>query len=104
MSSVMVGDDSVVCHPRLPVGIGQLDVRSFVGVRRAFPEVPVSSVGALSSLAPRRSGLRSPQVVDYARYMLLRENTWSAVPRGGFPLSQFSALALARWLGPVDDS
>jgi hypothetical protein len=58
------------------VGIGQLDIRSFGVGRRAFPEVVVGSVGAPSSLAPRRSGLRSPQAVDYARYMLLREDTW----------------------------
>ena len=58
------------------MGIGQLDIRSFGVVRRAFPEVLVGSVVPPSSLVPRRSGLRSPQVVDYARYMLLREDTW----------------------------
>ena len=61
------------------MGIGQLDIRSFGVVCRAFPAVAVSSVGAPSLLVHRRSGLRSPQVVDYARYMLLREDTWRSL-------------------------
>ena len=61
------------------MGIGQLDIRSFGVVRRAFPVGAVSSVGAPSSLIRRRSGLRSLQLVDYARYMLLREDTWRSL-------------------------
>ena len=53
-----------------------MDIRSFGVLHRGFAAGAVSSgVPPLSGVL-RRSGLRSPREVDYARYMLLREDTW----------------------------